>query len=89
MDETLKNQIVETAKDTYLKELNNKYTSILGVTCRDLLEHLLDCYGNITTADFEYKNQQMNEPIDLSFPIDKYFEQIDECVQFANDGKTP
>ena len=31
----------------------------------------------------------MNKTIDLYFLIDKYFEQIDECVQFVNNIKTP
>ena len=30
----------------------------------------------------------MNEPIQLPLPIDKYFEKINECMQFANDSKT-
>ena len=89
MDEPLKNQVIDTSEYMYLKEFNNKYTVFLGDTCRDLLEHLLDRYGNITIADLEFNNQWMNELIDLSLPIDKYFDWIDECVQFENDGKTP
>ena len=50
MDEALKNQVIYTSKYTYLKELKNNYTSFLRVTCHDLLEHLLDRYGKITTA---------------------------------------
>ena len=70
MDEALSNQIIDSAKDTYLREFQNKYTGFLGVTCQDLLKHQLHCYGNITNADIESNNWQINEPIDLSLPID-------------------
>ena len=42
MDEVLKNQVNDTIKYMCLKELNNKYTGFLGVTCRNLLENLLN-----------------------------------------------
>ena len=31
----------------------------------------------------------MNETIDSSFPIDKYFDRINDWFQFANDDNTP
>ena len=64
MDEAIKNQAIDSTKDTYLKESNNKYTGFLGVTFHDLLEHLLDCYWKITTVDLESNNKKMNEIID-------------------------
>ena len=47
MDKALNNQVINTVEDTYIKELNNRYNALLGVTCQDLLEHLIDRYGNI------------------------------------------
>ena len=70
MDEALKNQVIDTVKDTYLNGLNNKYTGLLRVTCCDLLQNLIDRYGKIMTTDLEYNNQQMNNPVHFSFPID-------------------
>ena len=79
----------DTVEDKYLKEFNNKYTKFLAVTFFDLLEHLLERYGKITTTDLKYNNQRINEPIDSSLTINKHFEKIDDCIQFADDGKTP
>jgi len=31
----------------------------------------------------------MEEPLDTSLPIDVYFKQVDECVQFAIDAENP
>ena len=57
--------------------------------CRDIIENLLDGYGIIMTEDLEAINGKMNEPIELSLPIDKYFKRIDDWFQFYNDGNTP
>ena len=56
--------ILDTIEDTYiLCELHNKYNQYLGVTTRDLLDHLIDRYGKITTADLEVNKACMNEPV--------------------------
>ena len=55
-DRAIKNQVIDTVKDMYLKELNNEYTGFLGVTCHDLLKHLINRYMNIMTTELESKN---------------------------------
>ena len=81
MDDALKGQIIDTVHETYLCEMRNKYTGYLGISTRDLLDHLLDRYGKITAADIEACKQRMNEPLDATQPIDVYFQKIDDCVQ--------
>ena len=80
MDKAIKNQVIYSVSDTYLKELNNKYTGFLGVMRNYLLEHLIDWYKTIMTVDLKTNNQLMNDFIDFSLPIDKYFECINDCV---------
>jgi hypothetical protein len=70
-----------------LCELRNKYTGYLGVTARDLIDHLLDRYGKITPVDIAACKQRINEPIDASQPIDVYFQKIDDCIQYADHGQ--
>ena len=41
MDKSLKNQVIDTVEDMYLKGLKNKYTAFIGVMCRDLLRNIL------------------------------------------------
>ena len=79
MDKALKNKVFNAFEDTYLKELKNKYTRFLGVTCRDLLDYLLDRYGKITTADLKDNNIQINETIELFLLIENIFECINKC----------
>jgi hypothetical protein len=87
MDAALKTQLIDAIKDTNLCELRNKYTGYLGVTARDLIDHLLDRCGKITPADIAACKQRINEPIDASQPIDVYFQKIDDCIQYADDGQ--
>ena len=42
MDDVLKTQIIDSIHDPYICEMRNKYTGYLGVTTRDLIDHLLD-----------------------------------------------
>jgi uncharacterized protein (DUF433 family) len=89
MDAALKAQVIDTIQDTYICELRNKYTGYLGVTTRDLLDHLLDRYGKITPADIAACKTEMIAPIDSTQPIDLYFKRIDDCIQYADDGQVP
>ena len=59
----------------------------MGVTTRDLLDHLMDRYGNITAADLKENEARINEALDNFCPIDVFFQRIDDAVQYANDGK--
>ena len=87
MDDALRVQLIDSVDDTYLCEVHNKYTVYLGITTRNLINHLLDCYGNITPAEFEACKVRMNEPIDSSQPIYLFFQRIDDCVQYNSDGQ--
>ena len=83
IDVTLKNKLIDTVEDTYTKGLKNKYTTFSGITFQKLLEKLIDRCGKITIVDLETNNNQINEPIKSSFPIGKYFEQVNECFQYT------
>jgi hypothetical protein len=87
MDNALKAQVINTIQETYLCEIRNKYTGYFGVTSRDLLNHLLDRYGNLTPANIEECKRKMNEPIDSTKLIDVFFQRVDECIQYAVDGR--
>ena len=70
MEDALKTIIIDAVDEVYIGELRNKYTGYLGITSRDLLDHLLDRYGKITPADVKECKKQMNKPINATQPID-------------------
>ena len=51
MEDSLKFIIINAVNKVYIGELRNKYTGYLGITARDLLDHLLNRYGKITPPD--------------------------------------
>jgi hypothetical protein len=89
MNDALKTQIIDAIADTYLGALRNRYTGYMGVTPRDLLDHLLERYGRITASNIANCRTKMEAPMDVTQPIDIYFQTIDDCVQFATDGQVP
>ena len=88
MDDTLKTQSLDAVEEQYVSELRNRYTRYMGVTTQDLLDRLMDRYGNITAADLKSNETHINEALDNSRPIDVFFQHIYDSVQYANDGKT-
>ena len=86
MENALKSIIIDAVDEVYIGKLRNKYTAYLGITARDLLDHLIDRYGKITPAYVEECKKEMIKPIDAMQPIDIYFKRINETVQYAADG---
>eukprot|EP00957_Ditylum_brightwellii_P095592 7281906-Ditylum_brightwellii.AAC.1 len=80
MDDVLKKQIQETLGNVYICQLHHKYGAYLGVTVRDVLNHLMDWYGQSKPADLVANRKEYNKPIDISQPIDAYFARIDDCI---------
>eukprot|EP00957_Ditylum_brightwellii_P159697 12155123-Ditylum_brightwellii.AAC.1 len=53
-----------------MRQLRHKYSAYLGVTPRDVLDHLMDQYGQIKSADLVENGMNYNNPMDISQPID-------------------
>ena len=75
--------------DNFTATLKNNYTGYTGVTCKDLLTHLLNTYANIDGYDLKVNRARMNTPYDLNQPTKTLYRQTTEAVVFANTGKIP
>ena len=89
MDDTLKIHLLDAVEEPYVSELRNRYTGYMGVTTQDLLDHIMDRYGNITAANLKANEARINEALENSRPIDVFFQRIDDAVQYSNDEKNP
>eukprot|EP00957_Ditylum_brightwellii_P130054 9919848-Ditylum_brightwellii.AAC.1 len=49
----------------------------------------MDQYGQIKQADLVENGLNYNKPMDISQLINACFARIDNCIQYALDGKTP
>jgi hypothetical protein len=89
VDNALKGQVIDTINNTCICEMHNKHAGHLGITTRNLLDHLLERHRKRTKGDLERNNKQMNEPIDAAQTIDAFFNCITNCTQCAADGDVP
>ena len=89
VDLALKKQVLEAVDSVYLAEKKHRYMGFCHVSTKDLLDHLMQRYGNITSLARKQNKNRMEEPLDTSQPIDVYFRRIDDCLQFAVDANTP
>ena len=56
---------------------------------RNLIDHMMDWYGNITASYLKANEARINKAFDHSRPINIYFQRIDDAVQYADDGGNP
>ena len=89
MDEALKHQIIENIEDAYITELLNKYKGFMRFNTVNLVHHIMYRYEKIIESDLKENQKRFDETLDTTIPIDKYFEQIDDCIQYANYGNQP
>ena len=89
MDAALKSQIIDAIEHAYICELQNRYTGYMSVSTRDLLDHLLDRYGQISAADNAKNQALMQAPLDTSLPMTLFFKRVEDCKAYAEDGAVP
>eukprot|EP00957_Ditylum_brightwellii_P079851 6072438-Ditylum_brightwellii.AAC.1 len=89
MDDVLKKKIQEAVDDVCICQLHHTYSDYLGAIARDVLNHLMDWYGQIKPADLVANGNEYNKSMDISQSINAYFAHINDCIQHASDKKTP
>ena len=88
MKAALKTLISNAVEDCFLTEQRNLFTEYLGVTARQLMEQLMQLYGNITASNMNTKKAHMEGVINTTQLIEIYFKIIYDVIQFSADGNT-
>lgn len=89
VSDAIKQQIIDAVDTPFLRAIKVPLTGFMSVSPRSIIKHLMDRYGRITTADLQQNLIRINEAMDATQPIDISFKKIDDCVQYADAGKTP
>lgn len=89
MDDTLKAQLIVAVDPVYLAEKKVWYLGYHGVSTRELIQHLMTCYGKTKTCYYDANKKSFEEPFDISQPIDAYYTRVDDSIQFADDADNP
>ena len=88
-DETLKQLLLCAVNDMFVRSLRNIYIGYANVTTLELITYLYTVYAKISAADLEANNTRMKVPYDVNLPINTFFDQIGDAVEFATAGNAP
>jgi hypothetical protein len=64
VQQALKKQIISVFEPMHLDILNDNMVGYANTTARDMLDHLFETYGNITTVDLEINFENMRRAWD-------------------------
>ena len=89
MQSALKKQLIAAVDPIYLRAIRNRHVGFKNHSVRDILQHLLTSYGNITAIDLDKNMEAMKAPWDPSQPFEVLIDQIEEAVTYADAGNQP
>jgi len=83
---TLRNMIINSIEEKYISALCHPITRFNTCTPLDLMEHIWNIYGNITTLDLTVNEERMYENWNPPTPIKTLYKQLIDGQQFATQG---
>jgi hypothetical protein len=69
--------------------LNDNMVGYENISARDMLDHLFDTYGNITSVGLEISFEHMRRACDPQQPVETLFKQIQDCADYSEAGGIP
>eukprot|EP00957_Ditylum_brightwellii_P150641 11469587-Ditylum_brightwellii.AAC.1 len=80
MQQKVSKQQIKTAVDKkYLEGLIKPLVGYMNITAQDMINHLMDWYGHITSSDVKENNKCINELINIDEPISTYFHRVENA----------
>ena len=77
-------QIVDSVDPIYLRAIHNRTTGQYAATVRDVLAHLHNTYGTVTSHQVWAKENAIRHmEFDLTMPVDSLFDAIDDLADLA------
>jgi hypothetical protein len=86
VQQVLKKQIISVFEPMYLDILNDNMVGYANISERDMLDHLFENYGNITSVDLEINFEHMRRAWDPQQPVESLFKQIQDCANYYEAG---
>jgi hypothetical protein len=86
VDAALKQQLIKAVNPLYLRTLQHRHTGFATSTTRNLIEHLLTSYGDITPTDLAHNDTVFRKPYDPTQPIETFYSQIEDAMDYAGAG---
>jgi hypothetical protein len=89
VQQALKKQIIGIFEPMYLEILNDNMVVYAKISAKDMLDHLFETYGNITSVDLEINFEHMRRAWDPQQPVETLFKQIQDCADYSEAGDVP
>jgi hypothetical protein len=89
VDAALKQQLIRAVDQLYIRTLQHRHTGFANVTTRQLIEHLLNTYGNITPTELASNDIKFRTAYEPAQPIEALFSQLEDAMDYADAGGNP
>jgi hypothetical protein len=89
VQQALKKQIISVFEPMYLEILDDNMMGYANISARDMLDHLFETYGNITSVDLEINFEHMRRAWYPQKPGESLFKQIQDCDEYLEAGGVP
>jgi hypothetical protein len=86
VQQALKKHIISVFEPMCLDILNDNVVAYTSISARDMLDHLFETYGNITTVDLDINFEKMRRAWDPQQPVESLFKQIQDCAKYSQAG---
>ena len=88
-DKTLKQLLISAVDNMFIKVLKNPISGYSNVTTKQVLNHLNDCYGQLTPHDLKINDNEMNQPYNTTPLIEYLYKQIGQARDVAISTNAP
>jgi hypothetical protein len=86
VQQALKKQIIRVFEPMYLDILSDNMVGYANISERDMLDHLVETYGNITAVDLKINFEHIRWAWDPQQPVEFLFKQIQDCADYSEAG---
>ena len=88
-DKALTHQLVGAIDPMFTRSLRSKYVGYQKHTTKQILDYLYSTYAKISATDLLANDAKMKQDVDVNQPIEVFFDQIEDAVDFADAAKCP
>eukprot|EP00957_Ditylum_brightwellii_P140248 10686110-Ditylum_brightwellii.AAC.1 len=92
-DKALQKQLLNSFEDTYFEAKKDKNSDFLGISTKELLDHLYFTYAQLTPEQLAENDDNMmmpfGKPFDAFLPIEELFVWIEDAMKIADAGGQP
>jgi hypothetical protein len=89
VDQALKKLILEAYANMYTSQLEDYLLQYANRSALEIILHLKQTYGFIKPRQLADNHNKMTAPVNFQDPIETFFKQIEDGVQYANAGMQP